>query len=204
MKVFKLISSVLLLVVCHDLQAQTWTDSILNYRQKYKEKFLTNNRSPLKEADTGWLRFYEPNPVYKVLASFELENTDKTFQIPTSDGRSRTFRKYGTLKFELDGIAFALEVYQNLDLLKNEKYCNHLFLPFKDLTNYESTYGGGRYIDLTIDDIADNTLVLDFNKAYNPWCAFGGGYSCPIPPDANKLAVEIPAGEKSFGREIDH
>ena len=85
--------------------------------------------------------------------------------------------------------------------MKNPKYIDHLFIPFNDLTNYEETYGGGRYIDLSLNDIKDGKVVLDFNKCHNPYCAYSDGYNCPIPPEANRLKVAVKAGEMNFGKE---
>jgi uncharacterized protein (DUF1684 family) len=71
-------------------------------------------------------------------------------------------------------------------------------LAFTDLTNGEDTYGGGRYIDLYISDIAEGHITIDFNKAYNPYCAYSDGYNCPIPPASNSINLEIKAGEKMY------
>ena len=78
-------------------------------------------------------------------------------------------------------------------------YRDYLFIPFKDLSNGEATYGGGRYMDIRMDDIKNGELMLDFNKAYNPYCAYSDGYNCPVPPVENHLETEVNAGEKSFG-----
>ncbi len=84
------------------------------------------------------------------------------------------------------------------------QYKDYLFLPFTDDTNGITSYAGGRYIDLRDGDFNNNTLVLDFNKAYNPYCAFGAGYACPKPPVENKLALSIEAGEKLFAGDKKH
>jgi uncharacterized protein (DUF1684 family) len=82
------------------------------------------------------------------------------------------------------------------------QYKDHLFIPFTDATSGEGTYESGRYIDLDIKDITDNKFTIDFNKAYNPYCAYvTGRYNCPIPPVENRLAVAIRAGEKAFGKK---
>ena len=88
-----------------------------------------------------------------------------------------------------------LNIYQNHRLRKMEKYRNHLFLPFTDLTNGEETYGGGRYIDLSIPD--SDTIIIDFNKAYNPYCAYSSTRSCPIPPRENDLDLKVEAGVRT-------
>ena len=77
-----------------------------------------------------------------------------------------------------------------------DEYKDYLFLPFTDLTNGDTTYGGGRYIDMRIPE--KNTIILDFNQSYNPYCAYGGNYSCPIPPAENNLDIAITAGVKKF------
>jgi uncharacterized protein len=77
-------------------------------------------------------------------------------------------------------------------------YKNNLFLPFKDHTNGEESYGGGRYINLYTTDIQDGKIEIDLNTCYNPWCAYSDGYNCPIPPKENHLEMEVRAGEKNF------
>lgn len=102
--------------------------------------------------------------------------------------------KYGEAYFELDGKELKLDIFQNIEASRIPLYRNSLFLPFNDLTNGVTTYGGGRYIDLTIPK--EDVICIDFNKAYNPYCAYNYKYSCPIPPEQNNLDVEINAGVK--------
>jgi hypothetical protein len=182
--------------------AQRYADSIAQYRQHYKSDFLTDARSPLKTADTGFLRFYPADIAYRVKAIFVPTPQSPEFSMPTHSGKDKAFRQYGTATFRLHDTLLVLHVYQNLALIKDPKYKDDLFIPFTDLTNYEETYAGGRYIDVSINDIKKNELILDFNTCYNPYCAFATGYSCPIPPDENKLPVHIRAGEKLFGKDI--
>jgi len=85
-------------------------------------------------------------------------------------------------------------VYQSQDLLKRPGFENYLFVPFTDRTNGHGSYGGGRYLDLRIPPKGATTMPLDFNRAYNPSCAYAPGYSCPVPPAENRLNVAIPAG----------
>ena len=82
-----------------------------------------------------------------------------------------------------------------------DQYKNYLFLPFTDATTGVETYESGRYIDLEINDIKDNLVIIDFNKAYNPYCAYTTGYNCPIPPAENDLHIAITAGEKAYGKK---
>jgi uncharacterized protein (DUF1684 family) len=172
------------------------------YREHYKQEFLTEPRSPLTAADTAYLDFFEPKSEWAVTARLELTPESPAFGLPTYSGQERPYRQFGLLYFEIDGKPYRLCVYQNLKLINNEQYRNHLFLPFKDHTNGETTYGGGRYIDLSSADIQpDNTLVIDFNKCYNPWCAYSDGYNCPIPPPVNHLELPVEAGERMFKGE---
>ena len=184
-----------------DVFGQTYEDSIYKYRQAYRQEFIDEERSPLKGEDTSFLRFYEPDAKYRVVADVKLTPESETFDIPTHSGKKKSYRKYADLSFKIDSKAYKLEVYQSPDLMKNPKYIDHLFIPFNDLTNYEETYGGGRYIDLSLNDIKDGKVVLDFNKCHNPYCAYSDGYNCPIPPEANRLKVAVKAGEMNFGKE---
>lgn len=93
--------------------------------------------------------------------------------------------KYGDLYFSINGKDFKLNVFQNQELISDPEYYNYLFLPFTDLTNGETTYSGGRYLDLRIPE--GDSILLDFNKAYNPFCAYSCDYSCPIVPAENDL-----------------
>ena len=172
-----------------------------DHRKEYKAKFLSNERSPIKsKKELKHLKFYKPNPAYKVVCDFELLENGKIFEMATFNGETQSYKKYGKLTFEMDGKKHSLFIYQNMNLINVPGYKDYLFLPFKDKTNSITTYGGGRYMDLKIDDIDKNVYILDFNKSYNPWCAYSGGYSCPVPPKENHLGLRIIAGEKSYGK----
>jgi uncharacterized protein (DUF1684 family) len=175
---------------------------IARHRQEYKEHFIAESRSPLTEADTAMLDFFPADPSWRVKTQFIRTLEPQPFDMPTYSGRSAQYQEYGKLTFEKDGKTLSLSVYQNLRLMNSQKYTDYLFLPFKDQTNGDTTYGGGRYMDLKTGDIGtDGVLMLDFNKCYNPWCAFSDGYNCPIPPVVNHLTIEVPAGEKNFKGE---
>jgi uncharacterized protein (DUF1684 family) len=188
------------LVAAFASHAQTFTDETNQYRKKYKEEFLHSENSPLKEADIPFLQFYAPDSTFRVEAKFE-KSKSKSFEMPTYSGINKTYVKYGTLKFKLNGKRQTLTVYRNLSLQALAKYKDYLFIPFKDKTNGTDTYGGGRYLDLRTSDLKDNTCILDFNKAYNPYCAYSTGYNCPIPPASNHLAIAVSAGEKNFAKQ---
>ena len=176
------------------------------HREAYKKDFLETSRSPFyeKEAELEYLRFFPATKTYRVTAQFKQTPDAQPFDMATYSGITKPFVKYGTLHFTIKGQPIELAVYRSLRLAKIPAYQNHLFIPFKDITNGESTYGGGRYIDILTTDIKNDKLLLDFNKCYNPWCAFSDGYNCPIPPSENHLDVAILAGEKNFGKAVKH
>jgi uncharacterized protein (DUF1684 family) len=103
----------------------------------------------------------------------------------TTPERLSTYDKYGVVVFEIDAKEYKLTIYQSHRLRETEKCKDYLFLPFTDLTNGDDTYGGERYIDLSI--ISGDSMIIDFNKAYCPSCAYSPKYSCPIPPKENDL-----------------
>jgi uncharacterized protein (DUF1684 family) len=188
-----------------NVNAQTYKDSIDEHRKHYKEDFIKEERSPLKGNDTSLLRFYAADKKYRVTADFTLTPDSPSFDMPTYSGKTKKFRQYGIAYFTIDKKKVSLRVFQNLKLLDDDKYKNHLFIPFTDATAYTETYAGGRYIDLETTDIKEGKLVIDFNKCYNPYCMYAEGYNCPIPPVENRLPIAIRAGEKLYaGKHKTH
>ncbi|TXB61549.1 DUF1684 domain-containing protein [Phaeodactylibacter luteus] len=172
--------------------------AIRKHRKAYKRAFLEDARSPLNKAQTKQLSFFPPDEAYRVAAEFSPADGAKPFDMATYSGVTKPYILYGTATFQLKGQALTLEIYQSISLMRMPQYRDYLFLPFKDDTNGELTYGGGRYMDISVKDIEDGKIILDFNKAYNPWCAYSDGYNCPIPPAANHLGLPILAGEKRY------
>ena len=191
----------ILLLLCTNVIAQNFNEETETFRKHYKEDFLKSKNSPLKKEDLSYLRFFEPDSTYRVTAVFKRIQKSRPFEMPTYSDTNKTYVKYGELKFRLHGKKQSLTVYRSLSLQTLPQYRDYLFLPFKDKTNGTESYGGGRYIDLRTGDIKENIVILDFNKAYNPYCAYSDGYHCPIPPAANHLSAKIEAGEKNFGKE---
>jgi uncharacterized protein (DUF1684 family) len=177
---------------------QTFADSVAEFRKGYIKEHLETKHSPIKEANVKNLRFFNPAADYRSMATFTPTPNAETFMIATHSGKQRPYKEYGVLRFKIHDTALVLHVYQSMELINNPQYKDHLFVAFNDLTNYETTYAGGRYIDMTISDIKDNKCILDFNRCYNPYCAYAEGYSCPIPRDENKLKIRINAGEMMY------
>ena len=174
--------------------------SIEEHRREYFAEFLAEEKPALKKENFEYLSFFEPNIAYLVTAQFKKTPNEKPFNITTTTGKLQPYRKYGELHFELESKKLVLCVYQNMKFLNHPLYKDYLFLPFKDLTSGETTYGGGRFIDLKLSDIIDNQVIIDFNKCYLPYCAFAAGYNCPIPPSENFIEVEVPAGVKMYNK----
>lgn len=183
---------------------QAYNEEIAQHREAYKKDFLQNDRSPLQANDLPMLRFYEPDETYRVTCTFRRTPDEKPFDLPTYSGITKPYVKYGVLTFNLHGKHFQLAVYQPLALRGMPQYAQYLFLPFRDLTNDETTYGGGRYMDLKMNELEGDIITIDFNKCYNPWCHYSDGYNCPIPPSENHLEFAIEAGEKIWAGGKKH
>ncbi|WP_293307595.1 DUF1684 domain-containing protein [Pedobacter sp. UBA5917] len=184
--------------------AQSYQKQIAKHREAYKEDFIKDSNSPLKKSDLQNLHFYDVDSTYKVLAAVELLKNEKVFKMPTFDGSSSDYYRYAHINFSLGGKAIQMTLYRSVALSTNPVYKDHLFLPFTDETNNKETYGGGRYIDLDTKEINDNRIEIDFNKAYNPYCAYSDGYRCPVPPEENDLQLAVKAGEKAYTGKKKH
>ncbi len=182
-------------------KAQDYVQQIEKHREHYRAEFLTSSNSPLKKEDLAYLRFYEPDSTYVVHATFERTTESVPFEMPTYSGKKKNYVKYGLLTCAINEKKQSLGVYRSLDLAALPQDINYLFIPFKDNTSGKETYGGGRYLDVKTTDVKDGMLMLDFNKAYNPYCAYSSGYNCPIPPKENVLDVAIKAGEMNYAKD---
>jgi hypothetical protein len=198
--IFKVLLAILLFVSGGQvLRAQTrYMDSLQSWRKNYIE---THELLKTPE-ERSFLRFYPLDGAYRVVCGFERVPNSPWLPMPTSGIKSQMARKYGLLTFRLHDTLLHLVVFQMQALLANDATRDYLFVGFTDATSALDTYGAGRYIDCTIGDIHGNTMVLDFNKAYNPYCAYSTGYNCPIPPRENDLPVAILAGEKNYGKKV--
>ncbi len=175
---------------------------ILKYQEDQNEKFRDPENSPLMAADRlnfKGLEFFEPDTNLRIEARLTRTPDALPFLMPTTTSRKARERVYGIARFTIGERDFELEVYQSLDVITREGYEDYLFLPFTDKTNGEETYSGGRYIDLRIPE--GELLLIDFNRSYNPYCAYNKKYSCPIVPEVNHLDIPVLAGVKVFKKE---
>lgn len=169
------------------------------FQRNLNAEFKDASKSPLKKKDRRdfkALDFFKFDSLYVVQATFTKLTDQEPFQMKTTTDRLPTYLKYGEISFTLKDETHTLTVYQDQDLMKEEGFEDYLFLPFLDDTNGDETYGGGRYLDLSIPD--GDSLTIDFNTAYNPYCVYNEKYSCPIVPRDNYVDVEVRAGVKDF------
>ena len=173
--------------------------AVAKFQKELNAEYADAKTSPLIAEDLAvfkTLDFYPANETFFVVAKLVRTQKEKPFEMETSTDRKPLYVKYGELYFTINGLDFELNVYKNIELLKKKEYKNYLFLPFSDLTSGAESYIGGKYIDLRIPK--GDTIVIDFNTSYNPYCAYNYKYSCPKVPLENDLDVEIKAGVKKF------
>lgn len=174
-------------------------DTAKTFQYEQNIHFADKKTSPLTKEDFitfSSLEFFPINKALRIKAEFVRTPNEKPFDMLTTTSRLAKYVKYGIARFTIQDKKYQLTIYQNQKLKDKAEYKNHLFLPFNDLTNGNESYDGGRFIDLEIPK--ENTIIIDFNQAYNPYCAYNYKYSCPIPPKENFLDVEIHAGVKKF------
>ncbi|HEX8326496.1 MAG TPA: DUF1684 domain-containing protein [Hymenobacter sp.] len=178
------------------LDISTYAAQLNKARREKNLSFRQDESSPIPPAQKAAfdsLRYYPADLAYVVNASIGRNENPDTTSLQMSDNRTEKYLRWGRAQFTIDEKPLQLELY-----LKADGKDSTLFVPFTDLTNGHDTYGGGRYLDAPIPKLNVAELKLDFNAAYNPFCAYNNDYSCPVPPAENRLQVAIPAGEKSF------
>jgi len=189
------------MVSCHRqavVNADEYTNDISQYRTEQLNTLIADPRQPLTELTAKKTAFFKPDPSYQLTAQVIIAKDQKPFEMNTYSGQIQAYIKYADLVFSLHDKELTLEAYKNVKTLRIPGLNNKLFVPFKDVTNGDTSYGGGRYIYLLATDIKNNSITLDFNKSFNPYCAYADGFNCPIPPSANHLTLAIPVGEKDF------
>jgi uncharacterized protein (DUF1684 family) len=159
--------------------------------------FRNASDSPIpgpRRAELLPLEYFAPNPDYSVPAALTPVGPREIIQMPTSTGQTRSMERVGRLSFTLKGQTMTLGAF----IESGSTSVDRLFVPFMDRTSGSSTYAAGRYLDL--DRTATGLYLVDFNRAYNPYCYYNPTYDCPFPPAENRLAVAIEAGERVKGR----
>jgi uncharacterized protein len=180
-------------------QNQFSFSAVEKFQNELNAEYADAKTSPLLPEDLKVFKsldFYPVNEKFFVVAQFIRTENEQPFEMKTSTDRKPVYVKYGEAHFNINGQFFKLNIYRNIELSKKEQYKDHLFLPFSDLTCGSESYIGGKYIDLKIPQ--GDTIVIDFNTSYNPYCAYSPKYSCPKVPLENDLKIEIRAGVKKF------
>ena len=166
------------------------------YRADKDQSFRDDPSSPIPAAKKSVLlplKYYPPDPSFTTAASLRLANQRPVFEMPTSTGAVRRMQRVGVLEFTLKGQPMTLGAFVE----EGTERISELFVPFADETTGKQTYEAGRY--LQIEPTRTNLYEIDFNKAFNPYCAYNKSYECPFPPPSNRLKVAITAGEKLPG-----
>lgn len=163
---------------------------IVEKRLARNEQLKSDDESPIQDkANFKGLTYYPYNANWKI--SFEIKRSEKIqrVNVPLTNGSSDSLLVFGTAHAVIEGKEISLLVYQH--------DTGDFFIPFKDKTAPTETYGGGRYLELPLTNIKDNQIIIDFNEAFFPYCAYNKTFACPIPPKENQLSIRIPAGEKN-------
>ena len=195
--IFILLAAIIAVILFYSFRGgesrEEYIERIATVRAEKDVFFKYNSESPFANHSESFkgLIYYQPDPDYKVNARLSLSDKKEVITLGTNDDQTKAYKNFGIAEFELGGITnhlLILEMYEPFD--------GKLFLAFADQTSTEETYGAGRYLD--VEYSGGDFLTLDFNLAYNPYCAYVEGYSCPFPPPDNLLETPIKAGEKIY------
>ncbi len=183
----------------HDVP-EDWRDRIEQERDAKREYFRASPRSPLPQSLQGGsfpgLDYYDPDPAYRFVLPLDEHEDKEQISVETTADGAQTYLRWGAFHFELNGEEYTLQAY------RPDRQTDRFWVPFRDNTNDDTTYGAGRYLDLEPDTHrVDSEWILDLNAAYNPTCAYNYAYECPLVPMENWLDTRIEAGEKDFPAE---
>ncbi len=176
------------------MNIQKWKERLEEERKEKDIFFATHWQSPISLEERQkfkGLKYYPPDPKLRFELELHEHNDKKTIEIEDTKGNIRHFLQWGEFRFRIGNEDCTLQAY------KSDPEEERLFVPFRDATSGKETYGAGRYLDLDlVDRTASGKWILDFNRAYNPWCAYSKDYACPLVPPENLLKVPVRAGEK--------
>ncbi len=176
-------------------EVETWRRGLLRFR-KDKDEFYKNGgeESPIPHSARAafkGLSYFDPDPNLRIETKLQRYSDVGSVIMTTSKGTRQLFNKTGYFELTIDGQPVKLQAYQS-----TERVDPSIFVPFRDATSGKETYGAARYLDLEVEH--DDNYAVDFNYAYNPYCAYSEDYICPLPPAENWLKVPIRAGEKNY------
>jgi uncharacterized protein (DUF1684 family) len=173
---------------------ETWARALTRYRHEKDDYFRTSHESPLPHEERGrfsGLKYFDPDPALRFDVRLQRYANPDGMMMVTSKGTRQLFNRVGFFDLKTGEGSFRVQAYQSA-----ERVDPNLFIPFKDATSGKETYGAARYLDLEVEH--NDQYAVDFNYAYNPYCAYSEDYVCPLPPPENWLKVQIRAGEKKY------
>jgi uncharacterized protein (DUF1684 family) len=175
-------------------ETETWRRALARFREKKDGFFRSGQGSPLAQADRAsfkGLKYFYPEPSFRFEVGLQRYSETEGLIMTTSKGTRQLFNKVGSFEFVINGESVRLQAYQSA-----EREDPSIFIPFRDATSGKESYGAARYLDLEVEH--DDQYVVDFNYAYNPYCAYSEDFVCPLPPRDNWLTVSIRAGERKY------
>jgi len=178
----------------------TYVNEILNYRKELDKKLKKEDKPLLPEDRKKFkgLDYFSVKLVFRTIASFERTEAADTIEMKTNKDGQRKYSRYGILSFMIDSVVHKLLTYQNVKQASQDWYDGELFIPFMDKTSGQETNDHGRVLEFSVAESEEDEIILDFNKAFNPYCSYNPRYSCPLPPEENHLKIEIMAGESTY------
>lgn len=183
----------------HDHHADEYVAALAEFRREKDAFFADGPDSPIVDAQRGasfpGLRYFAPDIAYRVEATVTPFERPETVQLGTTRGQIRPQQRFAELHFALDGQECRLTAFTDV----GEQHPSELFVPFRDATSGKESYGAGRYVE--VQYAGEPRVVLDFNLAYSPWCAYNAAYTCIVPPAENVLPVPVRAGEQTYGAD---
>jgi uncharacterized protein (DUF1684 family) len=162
----------------------------VQWKKEKDENLKNGEESPIlnKEAFSG-LSYYPYNPIFAIDCKVKKAEKNRRITLQMTDGTEEELSYFGEIEGQVQGETIQLSLYQHDN--------GDLFLPFKDKTAPQETYGGGRYLDIPISSLHDSGILINFNYAYHPYCAYNKNFACPVPPKENNLSIRIEAGERN-------
>jgi len=173
---------------------ETWARGLTRFRKDKDEFFRTSQESPLAHSPGmafHGLKYFDPDPAFRYVEGLQRYPQPGSIVLGTSKGSRQLFNRVGHFDLNVKGDSVRIHVYQSA-----ERDDPRLFIPFRDATSGNESYGAARYLDLEVEH--DDRYAVDFNYAYNPYCAYSDDFVCPLPPQENWLKVPIRAGERKY------
>lgn len=183
------------------LSLEDYRRGIEEFRRRKDRMLASDPDSPIppgERAGFQGLRYFPVDPKYRIRVRLQPEASPARVRMVTSKGTEQEFLRVGHFDFSLEGRPLRLFAYRSAPPPGHERQAREepLFIPFRDATSGRESYGAARYLDLQPSPTGE--YILDFNLAYNPYCAYSDDYICPLPPPENTLPVAVRAGERAY------